>query len=134
MMTTVFMGQLVLMTCPVVGCGVPYGLEADYRQRRLDGGGSWSCPNGHSVHFTTPEVVRLRNELERAQRAAIEAREQRDAQRVISRNAHAQTKREITKRHKIEARIANGVCPHCHRHFTNVERHMASKHADASTR
>lgn len=27
-------------------------------------------------------------------------------------------------------RIANGVCPCCDRSFTNLQRHMASKHPD----
>lgn len=111
----------VVHTCPT--CGVKYALDQDWDGRRRDNGGSWYCPAGHYVAYKTPEVTRLRNALEDAQREAINARERVEAER----RAHAATKGVLTK---VRRRIGKGVCPSCNRHFENVERHMASKHPE----
>jgi ssDNA-binding Zn-finger/Zn-ribbon topoisomerase 1 len=31
---------------------------------------------------------------------------------------------------RTERRVANGVCPHCHRSFVQLERHMRTKHSE----
>lgn len=44
--------------------------------------------------------------------------------------AEKSLKSEITKRRKIEKRVANGVCPCCNRTFEDLARHMSTKHKD----
>ncbi len=39
-------------------------------------------------------------------------------------------KSEITKRRKIEKRVANGVCSCCNRQFSDLHAHMKTKHKD----
>jgi hypothetical protein len=117
---------LTVKTCP--SCFIAYAAPNDLFQRHRDEGGNWYCPNGHQLHFQVPEVARLRSELEKAQRAAIEARDARDAATTDARNARAATKREQTRRHKVEARATLGVCLYCHRSFANVRRHEDTKH------
>jgi hypothetical protein len=86
---------------------------------------SFFCPNGHSQHFSKSRVTELEEELaaekvkrEAAERAAEFQRSQRDI------DQRAATKREK----KLAKRIANGVCPCCHRTFGNLAAHMKTKH------
>lgn len=110
-------------------CGVVFGITDDYEERRRADKANFYCPNGHSQAYGESEADRLRKELEQAKNR-IEA-ERGWAERVTAdldaeRKSHASTKGQLTKTRK---RIGNGVCPDCNRHFVNVERHMAIKHA-----
>lgn len=119
---------LVAEACCV--CGIPFGVP-DYLQKKLrtEGGDFW-CPNGHRLHYTEPEVARLKKKLAEAKE---EARlyeqwylaEQEDHE--STRRSLSATKGVLTRTKK---RVANGVCPCCHRHFENLERHMQTKHPD----
>ncbi len=55
-----------LMTCPI--CGIGYALPEWYITTRQDKGGTWSCPNGHSLSFTVTENDRLKAQLAEKQR------------------------------------------------------------------
>lgn len=124
---------LELETEDCCNCGVTFAMPASLRAEFLRdrAGRSFYCPNGHGQHYTGErEEVRLRRELQRAQdataRAEADARRQREYREAEER-AHRATKGVLTKTRK---RIANGVCPCCHRSFVNVQRHMATKHPD----
>jgi hypothetical protein len=90
------------------------------------------CPFGHANYWQVgkTDAEKLQDELE-AERRRRQSAEQniaywqdeakREKRRANGYKAHA-TK--ITKRAKA------GVCPCCNRHFTALERHMASKHPD----
>lgn len=88
------------------------------------------CPYGHAQHFIEgeSEETKLRRELQRAQQRLAEKddriRQERDAREATERRLSAQ-RGQVTK---LKNRAANGVCPCCSRHFTNLERHMASQH------
>jgi hypothetical protein len=77
------------------------------------------CPLGHIfVYHETVEEKLAQERLEhRATRELLE-HEQR---------SHSATKGQMTK---LKRRVHAGVCPHCQRHFANVERHMQTKHAE----
>lgn len=97
---------------------------------------SFYCPHGHKQNYVRgkSEEEKLREERDRlAQRIAQRddqiksLRDQRDhEQRRV-----AAAKGQVTK---LKNRAAAGVCPCCTRHFTNLERHMASKHPDFSAK
>lgn len=95
-------------------------------------GESFYCPNGHSMHYTDTEILRLKKELEQQKKRTEWAEQNRDSLRKDrdsiekSRNA---LKGVITK---TKNRIKNGVCPCCTRSFVNVRRHMATKHPEYS--
>jgi hypothetical protein len=93
-----------------------------YRRRREDGQSFW-CPNGHGQYFTETEVERLKRENQALKNDKLWAEEERDREY----QAHLETKRNLRK---IKRRVANGVCPCCHRNFVNVARHMTTKHPD----
>lgn len=104
-------------------CGIIFAIPADWDRRHREQGGTWWCPNGHSQHYIKTEVQRLNERLETERRNAEFWRERNStAERRI-----AAQKGQATKLRK---RLANGVCPCCHRHFTNLERHIQGQHPD----
>ena len=118
--TTVNTGALITLwieDCPT--CGVIYGFNAAYEERRRADGKSWHCPNGHSISFGKSNTDRLRE---------AEAREVhlKDQLAAATRNEEA-ARSELLR---VRSRIANGVCPCCRRSFDNVRRHMATQHPD----
>lgn len=108
---------LTVVTCT---CGINYAIphalqEQLLREKRHK---SVYCPLGHQWHYTGKTDA----EIEQAKREQAEARalaiqDQLDAEK----RAHASTKK----------RVNNGVCPHCHRTFAQLARHMKSKHPGA---
>ena len=76
------------------------------------------CPLGHSLTYGPSEIERLRVDLR-------EARGQVRELAIRNRGLEAENV-------KIKKRIYAGICPHCHRHFANVERHMMRKHPQAN--
>lgn len=120
---------LVVMDCPTcyVLFALPKRMAADHRRD----GGSFYCPSGHSMSYTKTELERVRAELEKAQRAAIDAREERDNAERTAAIARTTAKRETTRRKNLQKRATAGVCLLCHRSFEQLRRHMASKHAAA---
>jgi hypothetical protein len=105
-------------------CGVVFGMPKElYRQRKADGDWFW-CPNGHQQHYTEREEDRLRRLLDNAETRARACADQKDAAERSNRALRGVVTR--TKR-----RVADGVCPAgCRRHFSNLERHMATQHPD----
>lgn len=118
-------------------CGVTFFVPADLRaQRKLDAA-LFYCPNGHGQHYSKSEADKLRarvTELEslaqaetkRKQWAEQEAKNQRERAEAAERRLSAQ----FGENTKLRKRIKNGVCPCCTRSFTNLRRHMATKHPD----
>lgn len=122
-----YTGELVILTC---WCGVTHAVPDSLRDEQLrqhDAGRSplgIYCPLGHThIPAGEGESAKLKRQLafERDQLAA--ARAERD-QIEASRRA---IKGQVTKLRK---RVVAGACPFgCHRHFVNLERHVATKHA-----
>lgn len=107
-------------------CGIVFAVPTGWDKRHRERGGSWWCPNGHSQQYVRTEVQRLTESLETERRNAEFWRERNNtAERRI-----AAQKGQATKLRK---RLANGVCPCCHRHFTNLERHIQGQHPDYVT-
>lgn len=106
-------------TCPV--CGIHYAVDKvvmKYKSNAptTDKHRGWYCPNGHSLVFTTSEVDRQRQRAERAEQ---------ERARLLDELAAAE--RKIKRQEK---RAAAGTCPCCNRTFTNMGRHMKTKHPD----
>lgn len=114
--------SLIGITC--CNCGVLFGMEEGYYNDRRQDRKSWSCPNGHQQHFTGKTDAEIAREQRDAARAL--AQRESDRRRAAERSAAAH-KGWATR---IRNRIANGVCPCCNRSFSNVLRHMNTKHPD----
>ena len=115
--------QVALTTTDCCVCGVVFAMPQTMYNDRKNKGGSFYCPNGHPMHFTEPEVTKLLKKLESTQR-------DRDLQhqRLLEAEKSLSAQKGINT--KLKKRIANGVCPCCHRQFTNLHRHMTTKHPD----
>ena len=120
--TKVFETVVTFTTC--VTCALPIALTELQLKNFRESGGSLYCVLGHASRFGEPESARLRNELAAAQDkvANLETNLQ-NAQRLMD----AETK----KRQRLMKRVENGVCPHCHRTFQQLARHMKDKHGAA---
>ena len=121
---------LYVVDCPT--CGILHGIPELLKERRLEGGGSIYCPNGHNWHFIETEAARQRK---RADSLAAQLGRSETARRAARDQAQAAERSAAAYRGvatKMRNKIANGVCPvpDCRRHFTDVQAHIASKHKD----
>jgi hypothetical protein len=132
--------ELIEKVCPT--CGIVYGLERAFYEYRKSGNApnshnSWYCPNGHNLVITKSDKTKLQECLD-AERLARQRAEQRvaewqdDAKKAREEAQHERNRANGYKGHatRITKRAKAGVCPCCNRHFTALERHMASKHPD----
>lgn len=125
--------SLEIRVCPI--CGVTYALPVRLRQDRQETSGNWWCPNGHSLSFKKTDHDRLKAE-------AVDLRKKLDAEKANSewwrdrdRAARQEAEHERSRANgykgalvKAKKRVGNGVCPCCNRSFSDLHRHMASKH------
>ena len=44
-------------------CGIVFGMEKEYRQRKIDEGGNFYCPNGHGQHYSDSTISKLERQL-----------------------------------------------------------------------
>lgn len=111
-------------------CGMLFAMTEQFQSRRHTDGQSFYCPAGHSQRYTETELEKARKEIERAKKRAENLslmHDQEMRRRQITERQLAAQKGQATKLRK---RIANGVCPCCQRSFTDLHRHMATKHPD----
>ena len=122
--------QLTVINCGI--CGGTYAINERRRQFCFERGEGWHCPYCRTSwgYFNDSENERLKKELERerkrkewAEQEALRQREQRIA-------AEHKARAERAAKTRIKNRVGNGVCPCCTRTFTNLARHMASKHPE----
>lgn len=104
-------------------CGVEFAVPAHFLKVRQDKGGTFYCPNGHSLSYTKTRVQELEDQLSKSRARAQHLADQKEATERSNRALRGQ----ITKERK---RVANGVCPCCHRSFVNLRRHMSGQHPD----
>jgi hypothetical protein len=110
-------------------CGVEFAMPSSLRKKRLADHKEFYCPNGHAQHYTgESEAERLKRELVAANERIDSERKRHEWTRKDldnQKNVNAGLRGEITK---IKHRVGNGVCPCCNRTFTNLRRHMGTKH------
>ena len=104
-------------------CGVPFAFP-DWMMRRLrEKGGSFFCPNGHSQHYVETENTRLRKQLDEQIRVATEQAERAR----VAELAEGERRKELER---LKKRIKAGTCPCCKRTFSQLNRHMKTKHPE----
>lgn len=109
-------------------CGMQFGLTTDYQKRRRRDGESFYCPSGHPQSYTESEIDKLKKQV----RQKNEALERERGWRRQAEEDHEHTQRRLTSTKgvvtRIKNRVSKGVCPCCKRSFSNLHRHMESKH------
>lgn len=124
------LGSLTLVEMECYSCITHFAMDRSLYDRCYQTGRSFYCPNGHSQIFTESENQRLKKQLDNANKRLVWAENRTESakqQAEDARRSRAAIKGQLTKTRN---RIANGVCPCCHRTFVNVARHMANKHSD----
>jgi hypothetical protein len=125
--------ELTVDTC--CACHVIYALPTELRERRLNDGEWFYCPNGHAQRFTESEIDRLKREVLKQQAAREQAEANakwwntyasEQAQEAVQANRRAAAQKGAMTR--LKKRVHNGVCPECNRSFANLRRHMECKH------
>lgn len=124
--------DLETLTC--YSCGITFAVAPDWIVHRRRDHAPFFCPNGHGQAFL--DRTKEQREIERLtkrtaqleEEVRLEAERARGLERKNTRLAndlmdHAKEAK------RVHDRIHAGVCPACHRHFQNVERHMKSRHS-----
>jgi len=128
----------VSKTTTCSGCGVHIVMMDGVYEALKQSSSTFYCLWGHAQHFpkgpTAEDTLRqerdrLKQETarleeralaaERAEQAALEHAQFRQRQAAAARG-------QVTR---LKNRAAAGLCPCCNRSFTNLQRHMATKHA-----
>jgi hypothetical protein len=113
-------------------CGIQHAVPKSSRDEQLrkfnDGKNPPSiyCPLGHQhspAGVTDSEKLKRRLQQERAEH---------DQTKSYLRDAENSRRAQKAAKTRLKNRIANGVCPCCHRTFANLLRHMGEKHPDYS--
>lgn len=106
-------------------CKIQFQVPMGWMSVKRSDNCTFYCPNGHSQYFPEGKSeLDLEREKNAALRMDIEFHKRQTQYEVRS---HSSTKGQMTK---LKNRVKNGVCPCCNRHFSNVERHMQSKHPE----
>lgn len=117
--------QVVIDDCCV--CGVVHAIPRVMWNNARNKGGYWYCPNGHHIGWDKKDSQSENDKL-RGEVAELQGRVERERMRTeAAKRETAAAKGQVTK---IKNRVGNGVCPCCQRSFTNLRRHMDSKHPD----
>ncbi len=113
----------VVWECRTCGC-VSTCPEVIMDEQRAEGG-YHHCPNGHQWGWSKDKSERevLRRERDRLKQQIAEKDD--EVARQISMRKQAEG-----KLGRVQGRINRGVCPCCNRTFTNLARHMSTKHAN----
>lgn len=121
MNTLTYTGELTVTAC---WCGINIAIPRSLYWEAQNSGKSIYCPLGHTfVYNTNTEVDRLKQSLANERDRTSFWREEADRSKKAAAAAKGQTT-------KIKNRIKKGVCPFCNRHFTNVQQHMETQHAE----
>lgn len=122
---TLYRSTTTLITIDCYKCGVLFGMPDSLNRECLrDHSRNFYCPNGHGqVYAGETEEQKLKRRVKWAEDSAASARARADQAEASLRT----TKGHVTR---LRNRARAGVCPFgCKRHFTDLERHVASKHA-----
>lgn len=118
MNTLIYTGALTVTSC---WCGIHLAIPEDLYNIAQRKRTTVYCPLGHTFVYGDPEYARLKREAQLARDRAASLRADLDQSQASLRA----TKGVVTKLRK---RAITGTCAFCHRHFANVERHVATVH------
>lgn len=116
--------EFIMMECG--GCGLPFMVPSEWKQKKVDELGSFSCPNGCSRVFigkTKAQKIQDQLDLERRQHS-------QQADNLI--NQVLQKTSELNKVNRQLKKVKNGVCPvhGCQRSFHSLADHLAHVHPE----
>jgi hypothetical protein len=127
---TVTMAEIACATC-----GMQFTVPTAWRDEKQRNGAGFVCPNGHSLTYGESALDRMRVDLDRTRKMLLEtnARNSQLTERArlaeVAAQAAAESAAKVERaRVRLLKRAAAGLCPCCNRTFTNLARHMQTKH------
>jgi len=112
-----------LVTEECCACGILFAMPQQVNERLRTKGGTFYCPNGHSQVYTEPDIEVLKRKLRAAESRATNLESSLNG----ALDDLSAKKKELRS---VKRRVNAGVCPYCRRHFTNLERHVHTKHPE----
>ena len=122
--------EQVFQTAICNTCSVHFGMPHGYLKHRRDDKRDFFCPNGHKMAYAESTEDALRRERDRLKQQLAQKDDEITAQRGMREAAERQAAAARGQVTRLRNRGKAGLCPCCNRHFTNLERHMATKHTD----
>lgn len=121
-MSTLIQIEITAIHCII--CGVYFGIEEEHRKRLLETKENFYCPGGHTQHYISKtRVEQLQEELNAKSSELTRARTETLALKM---KCESVEKEFIRHRRRASA----GTCPCCQRTFSNMARHMKTKHPE----
>lgn len=118
--------KLVVERC---WCGILHAIpESLDKQARGESRHTVYCPLGHDWVVRETAAQKLQKELQRERQQHDQTRAALADEKVEVRRQRHLVNAERSAKTRIKNRVANGVCPCCTRSFSNLRRHMESKH------
>jgi len=128
-MSTTFTEFVTLERCTCGKCGGVFALNQDVLTYARANAGHYHCPYCETEWgWSKSEAQKLREQLEQTQRELREA----NCRAINERAARESVESENIKLGRKLVRVRKGVCPCCTRSFSNLKRHMETKHPEVS--
>ena len=119
-----FAGYTTLEVDVCLTCGIMFALPEEMLARaRKTPSIWWYCPNGHHWHFP------VKTEEQKLQEAKDQLARERSRHDQTQASLSA-TRGVVTKQRKKLERVSKGICPCCNRSFSDLKKHMQTKHPD----
>lgn len=113
--------EILMAAITCITCGVTFGVPEDLISEKRKDHTNFHCPNGHAMLFPSEsDVEKLRKQLNSEKLAK---------QHEMNLRLEAERREGMLRK-----RVAHGVCPCCKRSFTNLARHMKSKHPEQASK
>lgn len=119
MTTNIYQRTIVFEDC--FTCGMPIAMTPNQKRQFDEQGMAIKCVLGHGTERRQSEVQKLQHQLRQSQ-------DQLASVETAYRNLRGLLEATEKKASKLQKRLRNGVCPHCHRAFQQLARHMKSQH------
>lgn len=124
---TTFSESVTMSSVTCGSCAGVFALNKIFLEHARSNRGNYTCPyckTGWS--WSESEADRLRSQIETKERELRESKcETLRQQHLLEAEQKLKSKLERKLR-----RVGKGVCPDCQRSFSNLARHMATKHAN----
>ena len=125
--TMKYTGALSVTSC---WCGIHLAIPSDlYAIARRNKDHTVYCPLGHKFVYSNT----LEEQLEETKRQLTAEQKRRRATADLlahEERSHNATRGHVTRKKRQLERVSSGVCPCCNRSFSDLRRHMRSKHPE----
>lgn len=111
-------------------CALGFYIPSEFENARRRDGAVFYCPSGHQLTYGASEADILRRERDRLKQDAARLEEEARLAWNTATAELARAKRAEAEVRRVTKRATAAVCPCCNRSFSQLARHMKTKHPD----